>query len=269
MRHRPGQRLIRGAGALVAVCAVGSLACSTVASATVGVTVAQPPNIGHDATTSLDWAGYAVTGVPVTSVTGTWVQPSVSCPTGKAQLSAAWLGIDGYQANDPSVEQVGTDADCSKAVKKVPGGPTYYAWYEFYPAALVVLNPATYPVSPGDVLSGSVTVSGNRYTVALVDGGRWSWSTVVTATSVLANASAEWIAESPVLCKGTDCKVSPLAPFTPLVFSALTINGGALDATGLATHQITMRTKNGKLARAVPSSLDATGASFTVSWLHV
>ena len=82
---------------------------------------------------SLDWAGYAVTGAVVTTVSGSWVQPAATCPGTKATESAFWVGIDGFAATDPTVQQIGTDSDCIKGSKKKPGGPSYYAWYEMYP----------------------------------------------------------------------------------------------------------------------------------------
>ena len=52
------------------------------------------------------------------------------------------MGIDGFAATDPTVQQIGTDSDCLKGTKKMPGGPSYYAWYEMYPGSIVILPPA-------------------------------------------------------------------------------------------------------------------------------
>jgi hypothetical protein len=228
------------------------------------------PRTGKGESNSLDWAGYAVTGTPVTSVAGSWVEPTAVCPVSKVEQSAFWVGIDGYAATDPTVQQIGTDADCTKKVKKVPGGPSYYAWFEMYPQGLVVLPTGIYPVAPGDVLSASVTVVGSSsYTLAIADAGRWTYSTTqVAGTTVPLNASAEWIAEAPTSCVASKCKVLPLADFGSVVFSGATVNRLAINATGLTDNLITMtKTIKGKTVKASTSALDVTGHSFTVTWL--
>jgi len=219
--------------------------------------------------TSLDWAGYASTGPTVTSVSGSWVQPSVTCPGTKVQQSAFWVGIDGFSSSDPTVQQIGTDADCTKKVKKVPGGPVHYAWFEMYPAGLVVLSPSNYPVNPGDTLTAGVTVTGASYALSLVDAGHWTFSTTqVAATPLPLNSSAEWIAEAPTACVGTTCKTVPLADFGSVAFSGATVNGLAVNGAGLTTHQITMtKTKKGTSAKATTSALDGTGHAFGVTWV--
>ena len=96
--------------------------------------------------TSTNWSGYAVTGVSgsVTNVKGSWVVPTVDCSKSPSTSYASfWVGIDGYSSN--TVEQIGTDSDCSS------GTPTYYAWYEFYPHfAYYVPNMRT--INAGDVM---------------------------------------------------------------------------------------------------------------------
>ena len=56
---------------------------------------------------------------------GSWIVPPVTCPSTPSQYSSFWVGIDGDNSN--TVEQTGTDSDCST------GTPNYYAWFEFYP----------------------------------------------------------------------------------------------------------------------------------------
>jgi len=233
--------------------------------------VRNEPRSGNGASKSTNWAGYAVTGTSVTSVTGSWVEPSVTCPGTKVEQAAFWVGIDGFAATDPTVQQIGTDSDCTKKVKKVLGGPSYYAWFEMYPSALVVLPSATYPVSPGDVISASVTADGSSYVLAMSDSGRWSYSTTQTsATTTPLNASAEWIAEAPTLCTKGKCKVVSLADFGSVPFSGATANGVAIDGAGLNENQITMtRTLTSKKDKASTSALGASGESFTVTWVHI
>jgi hypothetical protein len=227
------------------------------------------PRGGQVISTSLDWAGFAATGPTVTSVTGSWLQPSVACPASKLEQSAFWVGIDGFSSSDPTVQQVGTDADCAKKAKKVPGGPVYYAWFEMYPASLVVLNPSTYPVNPGDALTASVTAVGANYTLALIDAGHWTFTTTQVAGAPLPlNSSAEWIAEAPTSCAGSSCKAVPLADFGSVAFSGATVNGLPVNGAGLTSSQITMtKNKKGTQVKASTSALDVTGHAFGVTWV--
>jgi hypothetical protein len=78
---------------------------------------------------SSNWAGYAAAGAAgrFTSVSASWTQPTATCSTG-SQYAAFWVGLDGYTSQ--TVEQIGTEADCSGPN---PATPQYYTWYEVYP----------------------------------------------------------------------------------------------------------------------------------------
>ena len=225
-------------------------------------------NLSVGASTSLDWAGYAVTGAPVHTVAGSWTQPTVTCPGPKLQQSAFWVGIDGFAGNDQTVEQVGTDADCTKRTAHAPSHPLHYAWYELYPDDLVVLPPATYPVAPGDVLTASVAVSGTSYVIDIADAGRWTFTTTQTPSVVPANASAEWITEAPTLCTGR-CKVMQLASFGTVHFTGATVDGSTVAASGRTIQSITMTTKKAVAVKAAPTLLAPGGSAFDVVWQHV
>src|ERR671935_3262765 len=117
--------------------------------------------IGRGTARSLNWSGYAAyqAGTTFTDVKGSWTQPAASCRGGQKQYASFWVGLDGY--NSSSVEQIGTDSDCSG-----PNRPVYYAWYELYPAPPVNLSLA---VHPGDVISAEVSASGSTFTLSLLD----------------------------------------------------------------------------------------------------
>lgn len=96
---------------------------------------------------STNWAGYAATASSgsVTSVGGSWTEPTVKCGT-RTSLAAFWVGIDGYNSN--TVEQTGTLAQCSH------GTASHYVWWEMYPLNAV----QTYgTISAGDQFTASVT----------------------------------------------------------------------------------------------------------------
>lgn len=218
--------------------------------------------------TSLDWAGYAVTGTTFTNVSGSWTQPVATCSGNKVEQAAFWVGTDGYSESDPTVQQVGTDSDCMKGKGKVKGGPSYYAWYQMYPASDVVLAPSLYPVAPGDAISASVSLSGSDYVLHVADGTKWTFTTTQAPPTKPLNSSAEWIAEAPTSCSKSTCKVLPLANFGSLGFSHASANGKAISAPAFTNYQINMTLKNPKKLKAQTSALTGGGSGFTVSWLH-
>jgi hypothetical protein len=206
------------------------------------------PNHKITQSTSTNWSGYAATGQTFTSVSASWTQPSATCASGETSYSSFWVGLDGY--NSSSVEQTGTDADCSS------GTPRYYAWYEMYPKFPVNLSN---PVVPGDKMSASVTAgSGGKFTLSISDATQ-HWS--VTTTQRLNKAalsSAEVIAEAPSSRGG----VLPLANFGTVSFSSATANG--LPLNSFTTDPITMQ--SGTTVKAQPSNLS--NGAFSVTWKH-
>lgn len=266
--------VVRGAGRQARRATVrGLVGVMTVVAASAWLPVAGPAgatvragNIAVTPVNSLDWSGYAVTGPTFSSVSGSWVQPSAVCGGLKAQQAAFWVGIDGLAASDKTVEQVGTDSDCAKGTKKHPGGGVYYAWYELFPAGLVVLAPATYPVHAGDTLSAGVQVTGAAYTMTITDAARWTFSTTVTAPGATKNASAEWIAEAPPVCSAIKCIPQPLADFGSVTFSGISANGEPATAADLGYRPITMTNKARTVTLATPGPLVG-GTAFTITWL--
>src|SRR5690348_16708749 len=91
----------------------------------------------RNATTTTNWSGYAAHSATYKSVSASWVEPTAHCPGG-SQFSSFWVGLDGFSSG--TVEQTGSEVDCRG------GTPTYFGWYEMYPAF-----PVNYsnPVHPG------------------------------------------------------------------------------------------------------------------------
>jgi hypothetical protein len=222
---------------------------------------------GNDTVTSSNWAGYAVQAASqFTDVKGSWVQPAVTCNTPSAQYAAFWAGIDGYSSN--SVEQLGTDSDCTGRNR-----PSYYAWYEMYPAYSVNISTTKYPVKPGDAMSAEVSVSGTTFTLSMSDATeRWSFSTTQSGSG-LAQSSAELIAESPEICNHS-CKLAQLSDFGTVNFtgSQAALAGGTDEPFSSFTadngpHDIIATTSAGQV-RAQPSALSAAGTAFSIAWEH-
>ena len=198
--------------------------------------------------TSSNWSGYAVTGSRFTSVSASWTQPTANC-SGTA-YSSFWVGLDGDTSN--TVEQTGTDADCSGST------PQYYAWYEMYPKFPVNLRGT---VRPGDHLSASVTTDGSgRFTLTITDSTQ-GWTNTTNARLKSAKlASAEVIAEAPSSSGG----VLPLANFGTVGFSNAKANGATLTSSTPHIDPITMQ--SGSTVKAQPSSIS--NGAFSVTWKH-
>ena len=253
-----------------------------------------PPALaaGSDLTesTSANWSGYVAKGSSsgsspqFSSVSGSWIEPNSDCSANNGD-AAFWVGLGGTSDGSGALEQVGTQADCSSG-----GSGQHYAWYELVPAAPVRLDLA---ISPGDHVSARVSVAGTSVTVSLTD-----QSTGGTATKTLAMdnpdvSSAEWIAEAPSRCQGSDasntasCTPVPLADFGTVTFTgaSATANGstGTISSSNWSPQPVQLSGGtgdvapgypglvdasggNGTSASATPSSLSADGSSFSVAW---
>jgi len=216
---------------------------------------AAAPMIGHPhipgrAGTSSNWSGYAAYGSSgsFTSVTSTWTQPSVTCGP-VATYSAYWVGLDGY--NSSSVEQLGTEADCSS------GSPTYYAWYEMYPHPGYYARSVT--VVPGHSYTAKVTYAGaGSYNLSLVDNNSGAKFSTKQKLSSAKRASAEVIVEAP-----WSGGVLPLANFGTVSFAGSLANGQSLGGFS-PLDPMTMLDPNG--GTATPSALTNGGQSFSVAY---
>jgi hypothetical protein len=164
-------------------------------------------------TYSLNWSGYAVTpptsNSKFTSVSSTFVQPTVTCPGGVGGSglgTSEWVGLDGF--DNQTVEQDGTDAFCGGSGHTVP---TYRAWYELFPAGSVNV----FKVNAGDTISASVTYKAGSFTLSIADTTSNMSATKSAACGNCARASAEWINERYADCtRGeTSCWLVALANF--------------------------------------------------------
>lgn len=214
--------------------------------------------LNHSTVTSTNWSGYADTGATFSDVKGSWVQPAVTCSSSRAQYSSFWVGLDGYNSN--SVEQIGTDSDCTGRNR-----PSYYAWYEMYPAGSVETSLS---VKPGDTLSAEVSVKGSTYTLRLVDSRGGTYTTTKTSSGD-ADSSAEWIAESPEICNFYSCSLAQLADFGVVNFGSASATAGSVTGpiSAFTSNEIVMTTSNGTV-RAQPSALTAGGSAFSDTWKH-
>jgi hypothetical protein len=233
-------------GALVGVLAIAAAVSATAGGATPSLRHGWNHKITNS--TSTNWSGYAVTGSRFTSVSASWKQPTATC-SGTA-YSSFWVGLDGDTSS--TVEQTGTDADCSGST------PQYYAWYEMYPKFPVNFSN---PVKPGDAMKASVTTDGRgSFTLSISDSTQ-GWSKVVTARLKSAKlSSAEVIAEAPSSSGG----VLPLANFGTVNFTGASANGTLLTSSTPHIDPITMAT--GSTVKASPGPISS--GAFSDTWKH-
>jgi Peptidase A4 family len=274
------------------ICAfLGTTEAQSAAAASTGPTMTNASiadeSLRNATATSTNWAGYAVTVPPAiaspppattvpttptvfTSVSGRWVQPTVTCTKLKATYSAFWVGLGGFSPTSQALEQIGTAANCT-----VAGKAKYSMWYELVPAASV---PIKFKVFPGNAIAASVTVNGTKVTLQIRNLSRRTNFTKTLNMAAPDLSSAEWIAEAPTGCNASGCEQLPLANFRNLTFtnaSATTSDGhvGTITDAAWSPTMIDLEDfTSGPAAAAttvsgaVPSALSTNGASFGVSW---
>jgi hypothetical protein len=257
----------------------GGLAVDTATASADSDTVAQAA--------SENWAGYVVkssTGSSFSTVSGSWVQPTVtSSSSSTSGYSAFWVGLGGSSGESGSLEQTGT------AGEWVNGQAVYYAWYELLPAAQVKLDLA---IHAGDHMSGSVTVQGSSVTIHLVDETSGGSVTKTLSMSNPDTSSAEWIAEAPAAqSQSGDYQTLPLANFGTVTFTGASATAGghtgAISDSNWTAEQVNLVSADGSAiaypgaqgfdpasavsasgasAAASASSLSSDGTSFSVSY---
>ena len=286
--------LIRVLAALaVLICGSFGATATQSAAASSGRTVTnnaiELQSLRHAIASSSNWAGYAVTPLDATtstippappappipttptsftSVSGSWVQPKVSCTKSKATYAAFWVGLGGFSPTSQALEQIGTQAICTTA-----GKVKYSMWYELVPAASV---PIRFKVFPGNAFTASVKVDGTQVTLEIRNLTR---RTIFTKTLFMAEpdlSSAEWIAEAPTGCNGSRCVQLPLAKFSKLTFtkaSATTSDGHTGTISDVSWSPTVISLENSAsdpfetdTSGALPSPLSTNGASFAVVW---
>ncbi len=223
---------------------------------------------------SYNWAGFAINSSAgsVTQVKGSWVQPSVMCPSTGTQIAAFWVGIDGLTSS--TVEQTGTMAQCQNGIA------SYFAWYELFPSPSLTIS--TLKIQPGNVISASVkySITTGQFTVKIRDVSTSKSFTKSLAVPGAARSSAEWIEETPSSCGSVTCLYA-MSNFGTISFgkdttsvlgtNSATISGStkSISKFGSMVDSLTMVTYPGaSTTMALPSSLSADGTSFSVIWAN-
>lgn len=142
------------------------------------------------------WGGYIAQGSSYSAITGTWVEPAVSCDGVRGDaVIGAWVGFGGIDDDpDSMIEQTGTDVECRD------GEAFRVAWYQMFPRPSQYLDVDEYPISEGDVMTASVDADGTQFTLTLTNVSRthegWRFTTEATGNQPSTD-SAEWVIEAP------------------------------------------------------------------------
>jgi Peptidase A4 family len=226
--------------------------------------------------TSINWAGYAISGTAVTKATGEFRVPTLHCNDTTNGSEAMWVGIGGDGAATGDLLQTGVESSCSLGIQVESP-----AWWEEYPE-YVSDDFQGLTVSPGDLIQASVyeDTDGSWFTrlddlttrVSGVMHTGDSWGTVEDATPTVwvekegdasgvtysGGTSAEWIIEDFAFSNGT---LVPFANFGNVAFSNLTTSLPAWSLT--AADAIGLRNRKGLLL-AAPSAHASPSGGFSV-----
>jgi hypothetical protein len=232
---------------------------------------------------SSNWAGYASiapasVGSRFTGVSGAWTEPAATCTAGREAFSAAWVGLGGYDRRGSALEQIGTDADCSRS-----GTASYSSWYELLPAGPVKL---ALKVHAGDRMSASVHIDHRKVALSIRDLSTGAHFKRTLRSTHIDSSSAEWIVEAPAACEnGENCEILPLTDFGEVLFSRASatarahtspIPASAWSPTALELQQVEAEHLDGSagagtratetLTLATPSASSGGSGAFSVSW---
>jgi hypothetical protein len=141
---------------------------------------------------------------------------------------------------------------------------SYDAWYELLPAGSVTI-PVT--ISAGDTVTAEVSIdtTSGTATLTMTDVTTGETFTTSQSSSILDTSSAEWIAEAPEHCFGSQCTQLQLANFGTVQFSgsSTTANGhvGTISDASWSALSIEL---GGSAGSAAPAVLSPDGSAFSV-----
>jgi hypothetical protein len=193
-----------------------------------------------------NWAGYvahltASCGTTFTSVTGQWVQPTITCPTPEKGASTPtletdfWVGLDGSPGRtNKTVEQTGIEIQCRWDATTSAYNARYRAWYEMYPLKPVYDQDGFSKLSPqpGTTITATVTFTSGAadpYDLSLTVRSATGSTTASTNQacppgSTCQNLSAEWVTEK-------------VAPFNLASFMSWNLADGFATTTANGSEQ--------------------------------
>jgi hypothetical protein len=198
---------------------------------------------------SPNFTGYEASGGSYTSVSASWVEPTVECLEDSTFITIS-VSINGYPGSSPQpnpiAEDLGTEANCAT------GTPVYSDYYSLEQA--YSMNTYGDTVEPGDNLSASITYIGSsEYTYVLQDGTQgWTedhtYSNPGAPTGNAEIGLREWPGDF----------MGPVN-FGAVGFGNATINGTGLSAIGARSY---IEGGNGNPDQTSISTVKAANGSF-------
>ena len=206
---------------------------------------------------SANWAGYVGLNAYYSGVSALIEAPTPAVLQ-RYGASASWVGIGGWTGPGGSSSQ-----DLIQAgITEVHSGPIfgYRAWYEMLPAPPVYVPIAIQPAAW--VLLDVHEVANDEWQISVVNGTNVWTQRFHYASS---HASAEWILEAPALVTGHGIAgFEPLAGVTGANFGKMAVTANGRPAIGAQLFPVRTAIVSPLGLKAVPTALEADGASFSV-----
>ena len=187
---------------------------------------------------STNWAGAALVGTGYTGISGTFVVPTPSEPSGGSSSTtysaSAWVGLDGYTCTS-AILQTGIDL----TVKN--GAVSYDAWYEWYPDYAYDFSGLS--ISAGNTIKLSIVATSKTAGTATIENvstGKTVSHSFTSESNQLCETNAEWIVED---FTQNDALV-PLADFGTVTFTGASVTT-ASGSVGVSGAQIIDLSKSG------------------------
>jgi hypothetical protein len=202
---------------------------------------------------SMNWAGYVLTGKIYREVNAEWTVPALNCRVVPNGSTSDWVGVDGW-VHPAKLFQAGTSSTCARGVQSSSvvwsDGALGYAWQD------------EFTVHAGDRISARVAQSTSGAWRATVTDETTGQSAHASEPAAYAGASVEWVAEDSGI-QGSSA-LAPLADFASVSFANLRVAPTAVPSYADA---IEMLRANGSVV-ALPAPLRRLGSSysFTVAY---
>ena len=190
-------------------------------------TTAPPAPTGPplDSLSAPSWSGYAATGGPFTSISGTFTVPYLTTDATCGDTLSDWVGIDGWRINNDLIQAGVSESEVDPRTGAC--SPNFYItpWWEILPALSTPVDSMT--VHAGDSVTVSLQqVSAGLWEISLTDNTDGQSFSVQQPFSG-SGQTAEWVTEAN---GGQHCgsglgpapgfpgyAMCPLAPFSPPV----------------------------------------------------
>ena len=202
---------------------------------------------------SMNWAGYVLTGKIYREVKAEWTVPALNCRVVPNGSTSDWVGVDGW-VHPMELFQAGTSSTCAAGVQSSSvvwsDGALGYAWQD------------EFTVNAGDKISARVAQSPSGAWTATVTDESTGQSAHPSEPAAYVGASVEWVAEDSGI-QGSSV-LAPLADFASVSFAKLRVTPASVPSYADA---IEMLRANGSVV-AMPAPLRRVGKSysFTVAY---